>query len=90
MKFRRLAEAQNRRAMQLFAELGRTPKVAPIRDWGDLRRKQPGEMLLPKRFPVECGTESGYKAHLRADEVPCMSCRRAHAATMKIRERRTA
>lgn len=78
MKFRRLAEAQNRRAMQLFAELGRTPRVAPIRDWGDLRCKIPGEVLLPKRFEAECGTESGYKRHRQSGERPCASCIEAH------------
>ena len=86
MKFRRLADMQNRRAMELFAELGRTPKVVEVRDWGDLRFKRPGEVLLPKQFEVECGTESGFKRHHRNGEKACEACKRAHSLAQSIRK----
>jgi hypothetical protein len=69
----------NRRAMQLFAALGRTPTVVDYRDWGDLRRTLPGETLLPKRSDAECGTDSGYRAHIRTSEPACAACKAAHA-----------
>ena len=72
------AAAMNRRALHLYAELGRTPRVVECRDWGNLARKYPGEPLLPKRWPVECGTTTGHRAHLRAGETPCHGCADAH------------
>lgn len=37
----------------------------------------------PKRAP-ECGTQGGYKAHIRVPELPCAACRRA--ASQRRRE----
>lgn len=73
----------NRVALRLFADLGRNVNCAPLRDWGDLRRTYPGEVLLPKRFPVECGTESGYTTHRRKGEEPCNRCKSAHVAAVQ-------
>lgn len=33
-----------------------------------------------RRRPVTCGTEHGYRRHLRAGEPACTPCRQAHAA----------
>lgn len=81
---RSAADGMNRRAMRLFAALGRTPAVVDYRDWGDLRRTLPGETLLPRRLPAECGTEAGHSRHWRAGEPVCAACRRAH--TEHVRE----
>lgn len=83
MKNRREAERMNRLALQLFEALGRNVNCVPVRDWGDLRRTYPGEVLLPKRFPVECGTESGYTAHRRKGEEPCGRCKSAHVVAVR-------
>ena len=75
---RRRAQAHNRAALHAYARLGITPKVVEYRDWGNLNRKIPGEQLLPKRWPAECGTEAGYAKHLRKGQQPCEACRWVH------------
>ena len=60
----------NTRALELFAELGRPDvKVAPYRDWGNLRTTRPGEWLMD-----HCGTTSGHQQHRRNGEEPCPAC----------------
>lgn len=77
---RALAHRMNRRALDLYAELGQTPRCVDVRDWGDLWRKTPGEPLLPVRELEPCGTTAAYNRHLRRDETPCGLCKEAHAA----------
>lgn len=80
MNRRQIAEANrmNKQALKLYARLGRTPRCADIRDWGPLDRTLPNEQLLPKQWPAECGTESGWKRHRVAGEQPCAACLEAH------------
>lgn len=73
-----LARSMNRLALEHYARLGITPRVAEVRDWGDLRRTYPNEKLLPKRMPAECGTASGYYRHRRRDEPACAACKEAY------------
>lgn len=70
-----IARAMNRKALEAYARLGITPDVVEVRDWGDLRRTQPGEVLLPRRFQAECGDWSGIKRHQRLGEPVCGACR---------------
>lgn len=38
-----------------------------------------------KRRQAACGTDSGYNAHLRRGEDPCVPCKKAHAAKARAR-----
>ena len=59
----------NQRAMQLFAEYGRTPTVTPYRDWGNLYVRRPGEPLVD-----QCGTTAGVADHERNNTPICNAC----------------
>lgn len=83
---RRTADAMNRRALNLYKSLGRTPRVVEHRDWGDLRRTYPNEPLLPWKFPAECGTTSGYHRHRRNGEDVCRACADAHTRDVQARK----
>ena len=74
-----LARRMNAAALAAYEQLGRTPLVVDVRDWGDLWRTMPNEPLLPRRDPAECGTPGGYARHLRAGEKACVACLDAHA-----------
>ena len=38
-----------------------------------------------RRRVAECGTESGYRKHIREHDIACDDCLRAHAADMAVR-----
>lgn len=53
--------------------------------WGGLSAKerqriQPPSQRAVRRKVARCGTASGYKAHRRRGEPPCIPCRNAYAA----------
>ena len=81
MNRRQLQQAarMNRRALDLYARLGRTVRCVDVRDWGDLSFTRRGEPLLPRQLAAECGTDAGYNRHRRNGETACNACKEAHA-----------
>lgn len=47
---------------------------------GRERLEEAAAEAFPRANAARCGTESGYKRHLRTREAPCDLCRAAHAA----------
>lgn len=59
---------RERRKLRAPAKTGRPRKHA----------FEPSRQRVDRRFPVECGTERGYRRHLADKEPTCGPCRQAH------------
>lgn len=59
---------RERRRIRPAAKTGRPRKAFPLQ-----------RQRVDRRFPVECGTERGYRRHLADKEPTCGPCRQAHS-----------
>lgn len=74
-------------AARILADHGTAPNMI-ARHLGFPRRVARPAEAKHSREPAACGTNAGYRRHLRQSEIPCGACRAARAAAAR-RYRRT-